>query len=64
MDGTGLCMFRWAIISYQLDLKVIVLCVLSCVDLSVTECGAGHGIGMCASGKISSRYLEALQCQT
>jgi len=21
MDGTGLCMFRWAIISYQLDLK-------------------------------------------
>jgi len=34
--------------------KVIVLCVLSCVDLSVMECGAAglgcHGVGMCVSG--------------
>jgi len=45
--------------------EVIVLCVLSCVDLSVRECVAAglgpHGIGMCASGKISSRYLGALR---
>jgi len=34
-----------------------VVCVLSCADLRVRECGAAglgrHGIGMCASGKIS-----------
>jgi len=22
-DGTGLCMFKWAIISYQLDLRLL-----------------------------------------
>jgi len=26
MDGTGLCMFKWAIISYQLDLDYCVVC--------------------------------------
>jgi len=53
MEGTELCMFRWAIIS-SIGSKVIVLCVLSCVDLSVMECGAAglghHGVGMCVSG--------------
>jgi len=23
MDGTGLCMFKWAIISYRLDLRLL-----------------------------------------
>jgi len=51
---TGLCMFRWAIISYQLDrLVVIVLCALV-ADLSVRECTAAslgyQGIRMCVSG--------------
>jgi len=45
-----------------------VVCVLSCSDLSVRECGAAslghHGIGMCASGKTSSRYLGSLWCRT
>jgi len=49
----GLCMFRWAIISYQLGQGL--LChVLSCVDLTVMECalaGLGrHRVGMCVSG--------------
>jgi len=59
----GTCMFRWAIISYQLDQRL--LCCVSCADLSVSECGATslgcQGIGMCASGKISSTYVGALQ---
>lgn len=46
--------------------KVIVLCVLSCADLRVRECGAAglgrHGV--CASGMISSRYLGTLWCRT
>jgi len=45
-----------------------VLCVLSCGDLSLGECVAAetlgrHGIGMCVSGKIATRYLGALRCQ-
>jgi len=39
-----------------------VLCVLSCVDLSGLVSLDCHGIGMCASGKISTRYLGALWC--
>jgi len=49
MNGTGLCMFTWAIINW-----VIVLCVLSCVDLSVMECRAAglghHRVEMSVSG--------------
>jgi len=61
---TGLCLFRWAIIS--IGSKDIGLCVLSCGDLTLGECVAArdtgsplgrHGIGMCASVKISTRYL-------
>jgi len=60
---TGLCMSRWAIIS--IGSEVIVLCVLSCGELSLRECVAAgtlglHGVGMCVSGKISTRYLVAL----
>jgi len=48
--GGQLYLINWA--------KSIVLCVLSCRDLSVMECGAAsldhHRVGMCASGKISS----------
>jgi len=42
-----------------------VLRVLSCGDLTLGECVAAetlgrHGVGMCASGKVSTRYLGAL----
>jgi len=46
-----------------------VLCGLSCGDLTLGMCVAAetlgcHGIGMCASGKLSIRYLGALRCGT
>jgi len=28
MEGTGLCMFKWAIISYQLDLRLLCVCIV------------------------------------
>jgi len=41
-----------------------VLCVLLCASLCVRECAAAslgqHGVGVCGSVKISTRYLGAL----
>jgi len=41
----GLCMFRWAIISYQLDQSYCVV-FLSCSDLSVRKCVAARDTGL------------------
>jgi len=63
----GLCMFRWSIISYQLGQRLLcyVLFLVFFLEFCVVAETLGlHGLGMCVSGKISTRYLGALQCQT
>jgi len=54
MDGTGLCMFRWAIISYQLDQRLLCCVFFSCGELNFGDCVGLYGVGMYASGKISA----------
>jgi len=45
MDGTGLCMFKWTIIS-SIGSKIIVLCVLLCEGLCVGKCAVARDAGL------------------
>jgi len=64
MDGTGLCMFKWAIISYQLDLRLLCCVVLLCDGLSIGKCAATEDSGPPRSWDVFlPRYLGTPRCK-